>query len=211
MDGFVGRGGFRFDFFGFGVGNGFVRRVFPALADEPLEVLHGAAVLPLDLGLITDKEGPHGGLDCHALEAFGDGVVAVLSHVDLPVGVEVGVDAEDAGAVVIEDAVGTGDEHAGFEAPAADHHELGDGDALDREDLLGGLGQVVGEGVGAEVVELAAFFEAEHGDGGGGEALFAGVEGGAGIALGGAGSGGPGGVGPVGSELFFGKSLHSRM
>jgi hypothetical protein len=53
--------------------------------------------------------------------------------------------------------------------------------------------------------------QAEDGDGGGGEAVLAGVEGSAGLALRGAGSGGPFGVFSVGSELSFGKSLHSRM
>jgi hypothetical protein len=169
-----------------------------------LEVLDGAAVLAFDLGLIADEQRPYGGLGRDPLEAFGHGVVAVLGGLDLDIRVELRVDAEAGASVVIENAVNATDEHAGFEAPAADHHELADGDALDGEDLLGGLGLVVGEGVGAEVVELAVLLEAEHGDVGGGQGMFAGVEGGAGLALGGAGSGGLRGVGPVGSELFFG-------
>jgi hypothetical protein len=112
-----------------------------------------------------------------------------LGKVDFAIGVELGVEVEDAGAVVIQDTVDAGDEHAGFEAPAADHHELADGNALDGENLLGGLGLIIGESVGAEVVELAVLLEAEHGNGGGREAVFAGVEGGAGLAFGGAGSG----------------------
>jgi hypothetical protein len=211
-NGFVGRGGFGFGFFGLGVGNGFVWEIVAgSFADEALELLDGAAVLPLDLGLVAEGDGPHAGIADNSLEALGHGVVPVLSDVELFVRVEGGVEAEDRGVIVVEDAVEAGDEHAGFEPPAADHHELADGDALDGEDLLGGLGVVVGEGVGAEVVELAVLLEAEHGDVGGGEAVFAGIEGGAGLALGGAGSGGLRGVGPVGSELFFGERLHSRV
>ena len=37
--------------------------------------------------------------------------------------------------------------------------------------------------------------------------MFAGVQGGAGLALGGAGSGGLGGVGAIGGELFIGYGL----
>jgi hypothetical protein len=204
VDGFAGRGGIGFSFFGLGVGNGFVWRIVIALTDEALEVLDGAAVLALYLRLVAQDEGPHGGLAGHALEAFGHGVVPVLVAPDLVVGVEFGVEAEYGGPVGVEGAVDAGDEHAGFEAPAADHRELADGDALDGEDLLGGLGLVVGEGVGAEVVELAVLLQAEDGDGGGGEGVLAGVEGGASLAFGGAGSGGPFGVFSVGSELFFG-------
>jgi hypothetical protein len=73
VDGFVGGGGFRFRFIGLGAGNGFVREIVRPLANEPLELFDGAAVLALDLGLVADREGPHGGLDGHPLEAFGHG------------------------------------------------------------------------------------------------------------------------------------------
>ena len=75
---------------------------------------------------------------------------------------------------------------------------MGEGDTLDGEELLGVDGLVDGDGVLAEAGDLVEIFEADDGEGGGGETVFAGVLGGTGFALGGAGSGGLGGVGPVG-------------
>ena len=51
---------------------------------------------------------------------------------------------------------------------------------------------------------LLEVFEADDGEGGGGEAVLAGILRGAGLALGGARSGGFGGVGAIGGELLRG-------
>ena len=56
-----------------------------------------------------------------------------------------------------------GDEGAGFEAVGAEDGELGEGDALDGELLLGVLGAVVGDGVGDQVLERLAVFEVGDG------------------------------------------------
>ena len=50
-------------------------------------------------------------------------------------------------------------------------------------------------------------FEADDGEGGGGEAVFAGILGRAGLAFRGAGAGGLGGVGAIGGELFRGNGV----
>jgi hypothetical protein len=70
--------------------------------------------------------------------------------------------------------------------------------ALDGEEFLGVDGLVDGDEVFAEAGDLVEFFEADDGEGGGGESVFAGVLGGAGFAFWGTGPGGLGGVGSVG-------------
>ena len=94
-----------------------------------------------------------------------------------------------------------------MEAFDAEEGLLGEGDALDGEELLGVDGLVDGDGVFAKLGDLVDVFEADDGEGGGGESMFAGVEGGAGFAFWGAGSGGLGGVGAVGGELLIGDWL----
>jgi hypothetical protein len=69
--------------------------------------------------------------------------------------------------------------------------------------LQGALGLEVGLEGGSEEVELFEFFGADY-QVAGVEAVFEGVLGGAGFALGGAGSGGKLGVGDVGSLLGCG-------
>ena len=54
-----------------------------------------------------------------------------------------------------------------------------------------------------EMGDFLEFFEADDGEGGGGEAVLAGVLSGAGFALGGGAAGGMGGVGAIGGELCF--------
>ena len=58
--------------------------------------------------------------------------------------------------------------------------------------------------------DLIEVFEADDGEGGGSEAVFAGILRGAGLALGGAGPGGLGGVGAIGGELFLGDGFWRR-
>jgi len=80
---------------------------------------------------------------------------------------------------------------------------LGQGDALDGEQLLGVDGPVDGDQVGAEAGDFLEVFEADDGEVGGSEAVLAGVLRGTGLAFGGAGSGGMGRIGAVRGELFF--------
>jgi hypothetical protein len=101
-----------------------------------------------------------------------------------------------------------GAQETGFDAVGAEDGELAERDPLDGEVLLRALRLVMGDGVVNEVLELFGFLDTGRGEGRGGEAVFAGVEGGASLALGGAGSGRPRGVGPVGSELFFRDKFH---
>jgi hypothetical protein len=82
---------------------------------------------------------------------------------------------------------------------------LGDGDALDGEEFLGIGGLVERDGAISELGDLLDVFEAGDGVSGGGEAVFAGVLGGTGFAIGGARAGRIGGVGAIGCELFGGK------
>ena len=97
-----------------------------------------------------------------------------------------------------------GGEEAGFEGGGAQQGLLGEGDALDGEQLLMVDGLVDGDEVGLEVGDGVEVFEADDGEVGGGEAVFAGVLSGAGLALRGTGTGGAGGVGAIGGELLLG-------
>ena len=101
-------------------------------------------------------------------------------------------------AVAVDGLIEAGVGHAVVEAFDAEEGMLGEGNALDGEELLGIDGPIDGDEVVAEAGDLVEFFEADDGEGGGGESVFAGVLGGAGFAFGGAGSGGLGGVGSVG-------------
>jgi hypothetical protein len=113
----------------------------------------------------------------------------------------------------IEDVVEAGGEGSGFEAGGAVHALLGDGDALDGEEFLGVGGLVERDGAISEFGDLLDVFEAGDGVRGGSEAVFAGVLGGTGFAIGGARAGGIGGVGAIGCELLWGngvlKALHT--
>ena len=71
-----------------------------------------------------------------------------------------------------------------LEARGAEDSLLGEGDALDGEEFLGVDGLVDGDEVGPEMGDLIEVFEADDGEGGGGEAVFAGILCGAGLALG---------------------------
>jgi hypothetical protein len=99
-----------------------------------------------------------------------------------------------------EDAVEGIGQHAGFEAVAAEYFELGEGDALDGEHLLGVHGAVAGNGIGFEFAEFVKVFEAHNAEGGSGEAVLDRVSGRAGFAFSGARTGGTLGVGSVSGE-----------
>jgi hypothetical protein len=101
-------------------------------------------------------------------------------------------------------------EEAGLEAGGAKDGLLGEGDALDGEEFLGIDGLVDGHGVGFEIGDFVDVFEADDGEGGGSEAVFTGILGGAGLAFGGARAGGTSGVGAIGGELFAGNGFRFR-
>ena len=173
---------------------------------ETVEFLDGAAVEALGLGLIAEEEGKTVGVFVEAVEAFGEEVVAVLRLGDFVIVVDERVgDAHQGAAVAVEGLIEEGGAQAGVEAFDAEEGLLGEGDTLDGEELLGVDGLVDGDEVFAEAGDLVEIFEADDGEGGGGESVFAGVLGGARFALGGAGSSGLGGVGSVGGELFVGQ------
>ena len=175
---------------------------------ETVEILDGAAVEALGLGLIAEEEGKAVGVFVEAVEAFGEEVVAVLGLGDFVIVVDELVgDAHQGAAVAVEGLIEEGGAKAVVEAFDAEEGLLGEGDALDGEELLGVDGLVDGDEVLAEAGDLVEVFEADDGEGGGGESVFAGVLGGAGFAFWGAGSGGLGGVGAVGGELFIGDGF----
>jgi len=104
----------------------------------------------------------------------------------------------------IERLIETGAEEAGFETGGAEKGLLGESDPLDGEEFLG---FVDGQEIVLEMGDIVEIFEADDGVRGCGEAVFAGVLGGAGLALQGARAGGTGGVDAVGGELFFGDGF----
>ena len=133
--------------------------------------------------------------------------MAVLGAGDFDIAGE-GFGHEDDGvAGGVDGFVQASGEEAGFEGGGAEEGLLGEGDALDGEELLGVDGAVIVDEVGLEVGDGVEVFEADDGEVGGGEAVLAGVLGGAGLALGGARAGGAGGVGAVGGELLFGDGF----
>jgi hypothetical protein len=162
--------------------------------------------MALGLGLIAHEQGPDvGRLGRHG-ETFRQEVVAVLLASGFGIAIDHSRVQEHHGLVpLVEGLVEAGGEEAGFEAGGAEQGLLGEGDALDGEEFLGVDGLVDGHGVVPEVRNFVDVFEADDGEGGGGEAVFTGVLGGAGLAFGGARAGGTSGVGAIGGELFAGN------
>jgi hypothetical protein len=174
---------------------------------EPVELLDGAAVVAFGLGLVADGQGPTVGLFDHAVESFAEHVVAVLGAGDLEIAGEFLRHEEEGVAGGVEDLGEAGGEQAGLEARGAEEGLLGEGDALDGEELLGVDGLVDGEEVGSEMVDFLEVLEPDDAEGGGGETVFAAILRGDGLTLRGAGSGGLGGVGAIGGELFGGDGF----
>jgi hypothetical protein len=98
-------------------------------------------------------------------------------------------------SVGVEGLVEAGGEEAGFEAGGAEDGLLGEGHAFEGEEFLGVDG----------VIGCDEVFETDDGEVGGGEAVFAGILGRAGLAFRGAGAGRIGGVGAIGGELICGN------
>ncbi len=159
------------------------------------------------LRLIAQKQGPTVGLAGHLLETFAQQVVAILGARDFDIAIagEFGVHEGDRGAEAVAGLVEAGGEEAGFESRGAQERLLGDSDALEGEELLGVDGLVEGDEVVLEMGDLLEVFEADDSEGGGGEAVFAGILRGAGLARRGPWAGGFGGVGAIGGELLSGN------
>jgi len=156
---------------------------------EPVELLDGAAVVAFGLGLVADGQGPTVGLFDHAVESFAEHVVAVLGVGDLEIAGEFLRHEEEGVAGGVEDLGEAGGEQAGLEARGAEEGLLGEGDALDGEELLGVDGLVDGDEIGSEMVDLLEVFEADDGEGGGRKAVLAAISCGGGLTLRGAGAG----------------------
>jgi hypothetical protein len=119
-----------------------------------------------------------------ATEALGEEVVAVLGLDDLIVVIdEVGADADHGPVVRGDDLIEAVGEHAGVKALGTEEGLLGETDALDGEEFLGVDGPIGGDGVFEKAGDFVDLFEADNGERGGGEAVFAGVLGGAGLTL----------------------------
>jgi hypothetical protein len=190
---------------GWGLDDGFVRQLFTE-GFEPVEFLDGAAVVAFSLGLVAEQEGEAVGLAGHAMEAIAQQVIAVLGAGDFDIAIagDGFIHEADGFAAAIEGRVQAGGEVTGFEAGAAEDGVLGEGDAFEGEKLLGVDGLIDGDEVVAEAGDFLEVFEADYGEGGPGEDVFAGVLGRVGLALRGARSRGFGGVDAIGGEALGG-------
>jgi hypothetical protein len=139
------------------------------------------------------------------METVGQGVVAILGagDFDIPIAGECRTHGCERAIVGVEGFVEAIGEQAGLEAGGAEHRLLRESHALDGEQFLGVDGLVDGGEVGFEMGDFLEVFEPDDGEGGGGEAVRAGVAGGAGLAFRRAGAGALSGVGAIGGELFF--------
>jgi hypothetical protein len=142
---------------------------------EPFKLLDGAAVVAFRLGLIADSQGPTVGLLDHPVESFAEQVVTVLGagDFDIPITGEF-FSHEDHGVTGgVKGLVEAGGEEAGLQARGAEESLLGEGEALDGEEFLGVDGLVDGDEIGSEMGDFIEVFEADDGEGGGSEAVFA--------------------------------------
>jgi hypothetical protein len=145
------------------------------------------------------------------MEAIAQHVVAVLGAGDFDIYGEFRVRGEGRFSVGVEGLVEAGGEEAGFEAGGAEDGLLGEGDAFEGEEFLGVDGPVDGDEIVSEMGDFLEVFEGPRGhpdgEAGSGEAVFAGILGGAVLAFRGAGACGPGCVGAIGGELFRGNGI----
>ena len=195
-------GGNWFDYIEFGLDDGFVRE-FAAAGFEALEFLGGAAVETLGLGLIAEEELPVVAFTIDAAEARGQPKVVVLGGGDLDAAGEFGVD-DCRRAGYVEGLVEAMGEEAAFDAVTTHDGMMGGSHALDGIELTGVDGLEGGDEAGLDVGDGIGVFDADDGEERGSEAVFAGVLGGSGFALGGARSGGFSGVGAIGIGAFGG-------
>jgi len=124
------------------------------------------------------------------VEAIAQQVITVLGLADFNIRGELRVHGRAELSVGVEGFAQAKAEESGFEAGGAEDGLLGEGDALDGEEFLGVDGVVDGDEVLPEVGDFIEVFQADDGEAGSGEAVFAGVLGRAGLAFRGAGAGG---------------------
>jgi hypothetical protein len=185
---------------------GFVPQFFPQ-GFEALELFDCPAVLAFGLGLVAQQQGKTVVLADQSVEAIAQQVVSVLGLADFDIRGELGVHGHAELSAGVEGLAQAEAEESGFEAGGSEDGLLGEGDALDGEEFLGVGGLVEGDEIFSKVGDLIEVFEADDGEGGSGEAVFARVLGRAGLALCGAGSCGFSRVGAIGSELFWGNRI----
>ena len=159
---------------GWWVRNGFVRWL-RSEALEPFELLNGAAIMTLHLSIIAQEQGPAIGLAGHAVEAFAEEIIAVLSarDFDVPVAGQVRIHQDHRLPGRVERLIETRAEKAGFEAGGAEERLLGESDPLDGEQFLRVGGFVDGQEIVFEMGDIVEVFEANYGERGWGEAVFA--------------------------------------
>jgi hypothetical protein len=143
------------------------------------------------------------------MEAFGERIVAILGACDFDIAITDeflghGKDRIPGGFEGLIEACG---KQAGLEARGTEDCLLGQGHALDSEEFLGVNGLISCHKVGLEVGDFLEVFQADDGERGGPKTMLAGVLGGMGLAVGGAGSGGVSGVGAIGGELLVGDGF----
>jgi hypothetical protein len=156
------------------------------------------------LGLDAEENEDILGLAHEAAEAFPQDKVAVVFAEDVDVLDHFEIHQTERAAVGIERLVEAGGVHAGFGAGTAVEGLLGEGETLDGPEFLGVDGLVAVDEVGAAIGDFRDIFEAEDGEVGGVEEVFARVLGGAGFSFGGARASGLGGVGLVSGEALGG-------
>jgi hypothetical protein len=163
----------------------------------------------LGRGLIAQQEGKTVVVADQAVEAIAQQVIEILGRGDFDIRCEFLVHGEARLSVGVERFAEPVGEESGFEAGGAEDGLLGESDALQGEEFLGVDGAVGFDEVFAEVGDLIEVFEGPRGhpdgEGGGGEAVFAGILGRTELALRGAGACGICGVGAIGGELFWGN------
>ena len=154
------------------------------------------------MGLVAQKQRNTVALAGQELEAIGEDEIAVEIAGDFHALGQFLAERQGRGALGAEGLVHAGGEQAAFEAGGAEHGLLGDGHALEGEQFLGVDGLVAGDEVGAEVSDFLDVFEADDGEAGGGEAMLAGILGGAGLACRRSWSGRTGGIARLAASCF---------
>jgi hypothetical protein len=156
---------------------------------EVLEVLDGAAVEALGLGLEPEENGDDARLPMKSKDTMAGPIGAALLESDLDAVGDLGVFEDPGLGGTLHGFLEAVGEEAGLESVEPEDGEVGEGDAINGEALLGSDGAEGGDGVGAEVGDELGVFNADDGILGGVEGGLAGVLGGSGLAFGRAGAG----------------------
>ena len=147
---------------------------FFAEAADAFELLDGATVEALGLGLDAEEDHDIAGLLIQATEALVQDEVAVLGSGDVDVLDHFEIHQAERAAVGVEGFIEASGVHAGFHPGTAVEGLLGEGDALDGPEFLGVDGLVGGDQVVAEVRDGIDFLQADDGKVLGDEGMFAG-------------------------------------